>query len=149
MPDFDRLQWGIRESFRDYIRGVEDGAQSVSGAATQDEAGVVSFPAVEGDYTEGSVVARFTGAVSFRAHGGVLGLTIADPWVEARGVITIAGPRESRVPLAEFDPAESVTTAATVEVHPRLSFTGSRLFDEIYGPGAPLDAAVLCRLTTT
>lgn len=67
------LQWAISARFSDYVLAVADGVITCTGGATRAERGTFRFPGVP---------PCFMGSVRFFAHGGMLDVTIADPWIE-------------------------------------------------------------------
>ncbi|WP_406710253.1 HtaA domain-containing protein [Trueperella pyogenes] len=73
------LNWGIKESFRKYIKGLAHGDWKLSDGAT----GEFTFPLKDPKgFTPGKYdKLDFGGKVHFTGHGGVLDITIADPTV--------------------------------------------------------------------
>jgi hypothetical protein len=75
------LTWGFKESFRAYIDGdIANGEWTTSGAASY-ETPEFTWSAGQGRYDPetGYADVRFTGAVRFTGHEGLLDTTIADP----------------------------------------------------------------------
>ena len=85
---FDRLSWGVKASFRNYVEAVE-GSIDLSEGATRAEDGSFVFTAVPGGNltiaSDGSATGamRFQGKVTFDAHGGMLKATLTELGVEA------------------------------------------------------------------
>ena len=82
------VDWGIKESFRNYVKGPIAGGQiEVSGGAAEAADGTFRFPVGSGTYDTTTHVTEVqgTGTVHFTGHfmGGVpaLDLTFSDPWV--------------------------------------------------------------------
>lgn len=73
------LNWGLKESFRKYIKGLAHGDWKLSDGAT----GEFTFPLKDPKgFTPGKYdKLDFGGKVHFTGHGGVLDITIADPTV--------------------------------------------------------------------
>lgn len=137
------LIWGVKQSFREYVGDSQGTIEALDGASFDGE--VFTFPAaptVEAA-SEGAPL-KFAGTAHFNAHGGMLDVTLSDPWIE----ITPTGPiltvvdtvsRTARHELARLDPVavEGLTTSARYEA--RLSFVGSRLLGEVYRVDTLLD----------
>lgn len=90
----------------------------------------------------------FSGAVRFVAHGGLLDVVLANPmleWASETGSLTVAsrlvgsGPRYEIARLTDAKPQDDGGVAADV----RLTVLGSRLFGEVYPPGASLDPVLV------
>jgi hypothetical protein len=65
------LDWGVRESFRNYIVGpIAHGSVAVSGAATQNLDGTFRFEVLGGEYDAATGVGeiRLAGGVAFKGH---------------------------------------------------------------------------------
>lgn len=79
------LDWGVREKFRNYIRGsiAKGGWETGRGAAWNGTAQVFTFPVSSGWYDASTRTGRisYVGTVHFTGHGGVLDLTISDPTI--------------------------------------------------------------------
>lgn len=73
------LNWGLKESFRKYIKGLAHGDWKLSDGTT----GEFTFPLKDPKgFTPGKYdKLDFGGKVHFTGHGGVLDITIADPTV--------------------------------------------------------------------
>ncbi|KRA25444.1 hypothetical protein ASD65_14200 [Microbacterium sp. Root61] len=94
------LRWGIKRSLLDYVRRFDGGIVHAGAHAGAD--GRTVFPAdpsAPEEWDGCGVLAAFSGAVQLRAHGGLLALDIAEPWIVLRGdtsLLTIADPDDAR-----------------------------------------------------
>lgn len=82
-----RLGWGVKDSFRTYIRSsTAKGGWTTSGGAVYNS-GAFVFSGSDGavDTASGQGDLRYGGSVNFTGHGGVLDLTLADPEVQFSG----------------------------------------------------------------
>ncbi|MEL4176607.1 HtaA domain-containing protein [Corynebacterium bovis] len=81
-----RIGWGVKDSFRSYIRGsVAKGSWTTDGAVENGGAFIFSGAegAVDTSGPRGTVAAR--GSVTFTGHGGTLRTVVADPEVTFSG----------------------------------------------------------------
>ncbi len=143
------LQWGVKQSFRNYV-GMAGGTTEVGAGAQQTEDGAFVFAAVDGDLAldaEGKLQGRggFTGEVKFQAHGGMLSVFLADPAIEVDdkgAALTVAdtAKRDYRVEVARLDLAAMTTEPSGEIIIPvGLSIEGSRLLGDHYAPRTELD----------
>ena len=124
------LEWGIKASLLDYVRGMGDGSVEATGGASVTDAGI-RFPSA------GSLA--FAGAVTLTAHGGMLHVTIADPAIvetPAGWTLEIADPddpsrRMAFATIAAFDGRRASGTALTQD--------GADLFFGPYQRGTAID----------
>ena len=75
-----QLDWGVKESFRNYITGpIAGGEITLSDGAVEHADGTFGFTAASGEYDLGghSVTAGFEGAVNFTGHHGALDVTLS------------------------------------------------------------------------
>jgi hypothetical protein len=80
------LVWGFKETFRAYIDGsIANGEWTTEGGVSYATPVFTWAGGTGGADDEGSLDARFSGAVRFTGHGGVLDTTIADPRVVIDG----------------------------------------------------------------
>jgi hypothetical protein len=132
------LEWGVKASFRAYVAGVGGRIDISDGAAEAVHAYRFPFAA-----SDDATVLKFTGAVTFAAHDGLLALTIRNPWITyaAEKVdLTIEGADGGRIPLA----SGPRTLATAAEIAPlALVESACVLFDFTYPPDTPLDPARL------
>ena len=157
------LLWGVRDRFRRYIADLADGSAAVSRGATASDDGRFGFPLVGIDLTGfepfGANLAnfgsaqvlrlRFTGAVTFSGHGGLINAAIVDPWLDTGGRIcalscTTATDHE-RITLAVGEADQGVATAngESLLISLMLAPDGVPLFGSIYPPGTDLAPASL------
>jgi hypothetical protein len=86
----DRMGWGIKESFRSYIKGsIAKGDWTPTGGAVYSSGNFV-FSGSDGSVkvaggTVSSGTLKFGGSVLFTGHGGVLRTTISDPEIRIDG----------------------------------------------------------------
>ncbi|ROO87271.1 Htaa protein [Actinocorallia herbida] len=138
------LEWGVKAGFRRYVQGLPDGFCDVSTEIDLPGGGRFGFPLTG---AEGSppFLLRFTGTVTFRGHGGLLSVTITEPWLFLRGgawTLTVRA-ASGRLPLAVGRP--SASSARRVPV--ALTAEGAALFGGNYPAAEPMDDLVL-RLPT-
>ena len=159
------VDWGIKESFRKYVKGpIAQGQIEVSGGAVEAEGGTFRFPVVSGSYDLATHVTEVqaSGTVHFTGHysGGVpaLDVTFTDPRVILGGETgTVFADVASKAftpgepeafPNAEFallDTSGVVpgfgTEAVTLTGIPaELTKEGSEAFAGFYAEGTALDA---------
>ncbi|GAA1420289.1 HtaA domain-containing protein [Agrococcus citreus] len=124
------LDWGIKASLLDYVRGMGDGTVEAAEGAEATETGL-RFPRAIG--------LAFRGSVTLTAHGGMMRVTIADPSIvetSAGWAIEIADPddpsrRMAFATIAAFDGTRASGTALTQD--------GADLFFGPYERGTALD----------
>jgi hypothetical protein len=165
------MLWGVKSSFRRYVARMPDGVCDISREVTTPGEGQFGFPLAgfdQGSFepigadlarfeTSEVVRYRFDGAIRFSAHGGVLDVHIAEPWLDRAddrwSVSCLSGEGEHRVVLAVgatrltgVPVAEKQTRAADVEVVDLiLAPRGTDLFAGNYPPGEELDPLFLMR----
>lgn len=166
------LDWGVKASFRTYIRGpIAHGAYTVSDGAAINADGTIRFPVRGGqrDAATGETIARLGGTVSFVGHDGAFGagsgpalvVTIANPRVEfgAAGAVLRADvaskPNQAGaavvaypgVVLATLDASAAPVGGATAPVWSaipaRLADSGVAPFAGFYSAGTELDPLAL------
>lgn len=143
------LSWGLRTSFRDYITGpIAHGSISVSGGASS-SGSAFTFPQSGAARTDGG--AGYRGAVTFRGHGGILSVSLADPTVSidsaSRGTLTaqVSGQRMTIATLNLGASAKNTSGGATSysNVPATLTAQGSTLFayngSSFYPAGTAMD----------
>jgi len=137
------LIWGVKESFRNYVKG-SGGTIDVASPA-RSEADRFAFPfagSVDGEL-------RYAGEVRFAAHGGMLSVAIIDPWIvfgPEEAALTVVDTdylpdRSRRLPIARIDTREP-RAGASVEAAVALTVQGSRLLGDVYAPHTALDPVV-------
>lgn len=137
------LRWGIKQSLLRYVRGMPDGAVTVSGGASAVEDSATEsgfrFPA---DETTDAVLA-FRGTVTLTGHGGMMRVVLADPALVETGagwVLEIADPDDPSIRLVfatitDFDGQRATGTALTED--------GADLFFGPYERGTVMDDPVV------
>lgn len=98
------LEWGIKQSLVRYIASMADGSIVASDPATVTECGF-RFPATPPLQANGTL--HFAGSVTLTAHGGMLRLVVAEPWL---------------IPTGEPNDAWSLTIADQYEPGARIAF---------------------------
>lgn len=141
-----RLEWGVKQSFRAYVEG-SGGTIAATDGASRDAAGAFVFEAAADSdlvVADGALrgTGRFRGRVAFLAHGGLLSVTLTDPWLEladAGWVLSIAETPTRRTAIAKVDvgglAGGALPTATTHE--------GMMILGDHYPPGTALDAVRL------
>lgn len=82
------LDWGVKESFRTYVRGmIAAGDFTTAGGAAENADGTIHFPVAGGSFDgdTGETTVRLGGSVRFSGHAGALDLTITSPRVVLDG----------------------------------------------------------------
>lgn len=142
------LTWGVKQSFRSYVE-MSGGTTTAADGAAPMPAGPIAFePAPDSDLEVDAAgvfsgTGRFRGRVTFQAHGGMLSVTLADPWVEATAeglVLTIAETPTRRSAIAKLD-AGAVRRAedGALELPAAITLDGMMILGDHYPPGTPLD----------
>lgn len=115
------LSWGIKASFLLYVGRQLGSEASVGGGAGYTSGHEFTFP----ESTESPVdlgaergVLKFEGDVRLRAHGGLLDVWMADPWVELDAPVSTLSLASGRSP----DRARR-TVIAALERHPETVVT--------------------------
>lgn len=127
--------WTIRRSFRAYVESA-GGDVSVQHPAESDGEGFAFPGVVEGENW------HFSGAVTFRAHGGMLAVTLAEPaieWSGLTGELSAATALDGSGPRTVLARVSAATAAHRMDLEPRLTVLGARLFGDVYPPGDALD----------
>lgn len=134
------LGWGVKQSFRAYVEGsggtitAQDGASREPDGAFVFEAAADSDLAVDAGTLSGT--GRFRGRVAFQAHGGLLSVTLTDPWLEAAAdgwVLSIAETATRRTAIARLGPL------AAGELPAATTLDGMMILGDHYPPGTTLD----------
>ncbi|MGO1950205.1 MAG: HtaA domain-containing protein [Mycobacteriaceae bacterium] len=157
-----RMGWGIKESFRSYIRGsiangdwtTGDGAVYSDGAFVF--AGSDGKVALDGDDVQDGAVS-FTGSVNFTGHDGILDTTVANPEIEVSGSTgtlvadvtsndTEGNPHDyGRISVADLSFSESSVTDGVLDAAASATLTqdGSSAMGDFYEAGAEMDPLTL------
>ena len=78
------LGWGVRDSFRNYVRGgIANGSWELNGTSYSSEA--FNWSNGTGTFKGGKGSISFSGSVRFTGHHGILDTTIANPRLEING----------------------------------------------------------------
>jgi hypothetical protein len=144
-----RLSWGVKQSFRGYVEGAGGTIETGAGAARTDDGGF-AFSAAPGQGLTLSAdgapqgQAKFQGEISFKAHGGMLSVFIADPIIEiadAQAIVTVADhpARDRRLEIARLDLAALTREAGEIVIPASLSMFGCQLLGDHYPVRTPLD----------
>ena len=145
---FNRLSWGVKASFRNYVEAA-GGSIDLSDGATRAEDGTFVFNAIPGGdlsiAPDGSAsgAMRFEGTITFDAHGGMLKSTITELGLEsgADGLVLTA----LQAPLNRDRCA--IATLSTVDAGPddaitlgaQITLDGMYQIADNYPPGTELD----------
>ncbi|MDX6740925.1 HtaA domain-containing protein [Actinocorallia sp. A-T 12471] len=138
------LVWGVKASFLGYVTRAEGEITVAEGADVAEGQQAFVFPASDEK-------GKFTGQVGFDAHGGMLKVTIADPWIEiaddGNATLSVVNPAK----LAT-DRSQRITIAALGDIVPQgdgtakanavLTMHGVWLLGNVYAPGDDLDPVV-------
>lgn len=144
------LNWGVKQSFRNYVE-ASGGVIEASGGAERTSDGGFIFAAAAGEglsldadgkpQGEG----RFVGEVRFDAHGGMLAVCLADPIVEisaAGAVITAfdSSARTHRMEIARLDlAAMSIGEDGEIVIPTALAMHGIQVLGDHYPLNTALD----------
>lgn len=83
------LSWGIKDSFRDYLSRQADFSLNLDDDATVGAGNRIHFPVAADrpayDVPDGGVVTSARGTAVFRAHQGMMRLSLKDPALLKRG----------------------------------------------------------------
>ena len=162
------LGWGVRDSFRNYVRGgIANGSWELNGTSYSSEA--FNWSNGTGTFNGGKGSISFSGSVRFTGHHGILDTTIANPRLEINGnsgtlyaTMTSNDPsgkatNYGEVALLKVDLSGLQSSAEAVSVNgaaTALTAEGAKAFAGFYDAGkdmAPLSfsAAVNSAKTTT
>lgn len=128
-----RLEWGIRESFRDYLSGVPDTEVFLDGMLFDEASERFIFPLEE------TSPPTTKGRLRIQAHGGVLDLRLSrlQPVAGEKCWELIDSTAQAIARLPGRPPEPEATTWTFTQV--LLTDYGSSLFAEHYGPWASMD----------
>ena len=135
-----RLGWGVKQSFRAYVEGSGGSIALDGGAARADDGTFVFAATADSDLAlDGGALSgtgRFAGKIAFQAHGGLLSVTLTDPWVEPAGdgwVLSIAETATRRTAIAKLGAVEDGALPAVT------TLDGMMILGDHYPPGTQLD----------
>lgn len=148
------LAWGVKQSFRSYVEAVGGAIETAAGAERAADGAFVFAPAPESTLALDAAGAlkgagAFLGEVSFKAHGGMLDVVMADPGLaidKAGAALTVADSarRTRRIEVARLDLSAMTTTEDGALVIPAaVTLDGYMLLGDHYPPRTPLDPVVL------
>jgi hypothetical protein len=149
---FNKLTWGVKESFRGYVEAA-GGSITLSDGAIQTDDGTFTFLAYPGGNldiaADGSVTGsmRFKGTVTFEAHGGMLKSTLTELAleIEETGLVltVLEGPmNKSRCAVAEISEIE-VNKDTAARLGTIITMDGMYQIADNYPPGTALDPILL------
>lgn len=141
------LEWGVKAGFRRYVQALPDGLCDISPDIALPGQGRFGFPLAG---TDGSPPSRFrsTGTVTFRGHGDLLFVSIADPWLtrdDETWLLTCrdASSATGRTQVASGRLSADLAHTPELLIPLRLSHTGVALFGGNYPPGEPMDDLIV------
>ncbi|WP_440711787.1 HtaA domain-containing protein [Herbiconiux sp. YIM B11900] len=131
------LAWSVKDSFLQYIRGMNDGAIRWGGGAAVASTGQFYFPLEDASRIEGALVLSFAGEVRFTAHRGVLSVTISDPLIRivgGEGALSVRwGEKEELITKLDLPPLIIDNDVAMwLDTVARLAGSGPDLFGGTY-----------------
>lgn len=154
----DALQWAFHRGFSGYVARLPDGrVEAVEGAEVLED-GTFRFPASHDAVTDTGPERprshRFTGAVRFTGHHGMMAVTLSAPALEPPPPGAGAGAGSPWALIDDpFAPGERMTLAGLAipsgadvgqtSAAPQLTEEGSDLFLGTYPPGTPLEPLTL------
>lgn len=158
------LDWGLKQSFRNYITGpIANGSITLADGAEENADGSFRFTEGTGQYDPDTHVvdSSFQGSVHFEGHDGTLDLKLSDLRVVTEGSetgaifadVTVSGETTQDVEFASLDlsgvsPVEGdAGTVVYEEIPATLTAEGSEAFEyqgnPMYAEGTQLDPATL------
>lgn len=149
---FKTLTWGVKESFRRYVEAA-GGSITVADGATQTAEGAICFAALPGGdlhiEPDGSATGstRFSGSVTFEAHGGMLKSTLTELGIEATAeglMLTVldAPMNQDRCAIAKLVPPVTVNSDS-ITIKSEITMDGMYQIADNYPPGTELDPVIL------
>ncbi|WP_276923818.1 HtaA domain-containing protein [Corynebacterium pyruviciproducens] len=147
-------QWGVRSSFRNYIRGsIAKGGWKLGGVSWDEGSGAFVFNGDQGAVNQSEGTIAFPGTLNFYGHGGILDMTISNIEIQFSGqsgqlVATVTSNDVEgtahdygRVAIADlaFSTLDVSDGAASGTANATLTSAGAAAFADFYEPGAPLD----------
>jgi len=144
------LTWGLKQSFRAYVEAAGGVIEPGAGAGRTPD-GTFVFAGVPDAGLELDAdgkphgLGKYAGEVRFDAHGGMLAVLLADPWLEigpSTASLTVAesAARDRRVELALLDLAAATAgDEGEIVIPTKLAKDGWRILGDHYLPMTPLD----------
>lgn len=148
------MLWGLKGSFTEYLSQMPDARSAAGNGAHMTSDGHLFYPYVaeSSDYDPESQsgTIRFGGDIRFAAHGGMLFVRLADPWVTFEadtGVLSVADHESTeggsgRLSLCRLQarPAELHRgVRAWLDVKATLTEPGAAVFNDVYPIGEVFD----------
>ena len=144
------LEWGVKQSFRGYVEAAGGTIEAGGGAAKSADGGFAFAASAEpglhldpAGRPQGQ--ATFPGELTFKAHGGMLSVFIADPAIEITdggAVLTVADhpSRDRRVEFARLDlDAAARDESGALVIPAALAMWGCQILGDHYPARTPLD----------
>lgn len=142
----DRLLWGVKQSFRSYVQMTGGSIEAGEGAERDADGGFVFAGAgltLDADgrpQGEG----RFSGAIRFEAHGGMLSVHLADPIVAfgpegATLSVEDRGAGGRRAEIARLDAGAMSRSGDEYVLPATVTPEGMQVLGDHYPPGTPID----------
>ncbi|MDO5750537.1 MAG: HtaA domain-containing protein [Rothia sp. (in: high G+C Gram-positive bacteria)] len=146
------LGWGVRSSFRSYIRGLAKGSWELNGVTYSDNA--FNWSNGTGTYANGKGSISFSGTVHFTGHNGVLDTTLSNPRLEINGstgtlYLTVKSNSMDGKPVNYGEVAFATVDTSGVQLSNgtlslsgaavNISETGSKAMADFYEPGKDMD----------
>ena len=144
---FNRLTWGVKASFRNYVEAA-GGSIAVSDGATRADDGSIIFEAKPGgDLSvdkdgDANGSQHFQGTVTFEAHGGMLKSALTDLALEVMLTVQDSLMRENRCAIAKLGPIE-VSSDKSMTIKSEITMDGMYQIADNYPPGTELDPLIL------
>mgnify|MGYP003336666036 CR=1 FL=1 len=149
---FNKLTWGVKASFRNYVEAA-GGSITVSDGATRADDGAIIFEAEPGGdlaiAPDGSASGslRLQGTVTFEAHGGMLKSTLTGLALEAAEeglMLTVVDSlmNENRCAIAKLGPVIS-GSGDNMTLRSEITIDGMYQIADNYPPGTELDPLTL------
>lgn len=138
------LAWGVKASFLRYVASDTTSETTISAGAGELVGGGFYFTPADATATR----LAFRGIVSFRAHGGLLRVVIADPVIDLETAtmhvrVDEQGTLRPLVDLELPDPDRSGGFHTWHDVSSSLRPESVEAFGDVYGPGTPFDPVTL------
>ncbi len=149
---FKTLTWGVKESFRRYVEAAGGSITLADGATRSDDGGICFSAVPGGDLSiapDGSATGsmRFTGSVTFDAHGGMLKSTLTELGLDATDeglMLTVleAPMNQERCGIARLVPPV-VVDGDRITLKSEITMDGMYQIADNYPPGTELDPVTL------
>ncbi|GAB4003742.1 HtaA domain-containing protein [Glycomyces albus] len=141
-----RLDWGVKESFRNYITGPIAQGEVNTGDGASTVGGAYRFHSATGEYDPeaGTASLSYSGWVHFWGHDGELDVTFANPSIEYSGssgtlYVYVNGTRTDMAALSGPDISARSGTVSVEGASATLTANGAEAFAGYYEEGQALD----------